>query len=173
MDIRKIQPYDVILVHKKFVWYNIKTWLAKIIQIVSGSKYNHVAIVVKFYNELYVVESLACGTMMSAKLEDYINEEKYQYKILRYCNIKNPSLKELVIYNIKTIIGKKYDFSSLVLFKLLQYKTGLWFGKRHEDAFDRLYCWEAVAYSYKFLFDEWWKINIQDIERSTYFDQVI
>jgi len=130
-------------------------WLARLIQFFTKSKFNHSALVISIYGNIFIADSQIKGTYPKT-LKEW--QDKYNYKyIISRPNKFTKKEKERAI----EVFGKtSYDFASLLYQAWFQI-TGRWKGKTQEKAEDRMYCSEYVSY----VFDKpnWWKASPVDL----------
>ena len=155
-----IQEGDIILVHSK------KGFVPKAIRYFTKCHYNHAAMVIKAMGELYVLEAVENGFILTQTLKEYLKETPKKREIL----IKRPHNQSWISIQdaykrISIIIGHKYDFKSLLFSQLIWQltKENNWKGKKDIKAAKRIYCSEACAFAYSHLFPEWWTVAPVDL----------
>jgi len=141
------------------VFYTRKRVLGKLIKIISKSKVSHCGIVVDLHGTLKISEATECGIVLS---DINILDDK-EHTILRHKEyIKLDYIKEQ--YLRKRIVSKlntKYDYISLLFYQVMYQVFGKWYGKTEEEADDKLYCSEYVAWIYEL--KNWWLCSPDDV----------
>ena len=156
-----IQEGDILLIHTK------KGFLPKGIRWATKCHYNHAALVVKAMGELYILEAVENGFILTKSLEKFLKEIPEKREIMgRRPKTQNFTSFRDSYLRIGFIIGNKYDYKSLLWSQLIWQFTKKWRGKRDIKASKRIYCSEACAYAYYYLFPEWWLIAPVDLVNS-------
>lgn len=160
---------DILLVHSYFK-LKFDVLPAPIIRQVTKCYYNHVAMIGRCADTLFVFEAVGKGFIPTKPLEEWLEEfEKgvREFMVLRpYGEVTTKRINK----NIEILIGNGYNFQALGFTFLYYYLTGKWKGKTGEPSKDeKIVCSQAVAYAYKMFFPEWWKISGADIYASKYF----
>lgn len=159
----RFQDFDVILVSNKgFVPWVIRKF--------TKSKWNHVAMIVEVKNTLMVAEALNRGFIISKTLDDYMEETqngKRGIKVIRR-NDKTFDPKECAERFVQ-ILGKKYEFKNLVIYQSIKSITGRY---RGTTDYNKVICSEAIGYTMKKIFPNWYSIDPEDINQSPYFSDV-
>lgn len=122
----------VFLIHNPFVWNEPRTWLYEAIRFVSGSYFNHIAIL---YNGK-VYEALEEG------FKDYYTYDEWKSQKLRKIKSFSITLDKYQQERFYSLIGVKYDYFTL----LFAHIFGKFFGNFKERGVNRVTCFEAVAY---------------------------
>lgn len=164
-----IQEGDIILIHTK------KGFVPKGIRFFTKCHYNHSAIVVMSMGELCILEAIERGLMITKTLEQYLEETPRKREIVVLRPKLGFKVKKHTLYSrLKDIIGRPYDFKSLLYSQLIQQitKKYRWKGARNMKASKHIYCSEACAYAYPKIFPNWWAISPADIFKSDKFDHL-
>ena len=137
--------------------------LGRLIRWFTKSEFNHSAIVVKAWGEVYVVDAQRKG-VSSRPYDDWMKEFGYSYIVSRPpTNIKN------VPYFSKKIFSKvgttAYDFTHLLLKHPWYLISGKWKGKQENDDRNRMVCSEFVAWCWEF--KDYFKITPQRLYEIT------
>jgi hypothetical protein len=139
-----IQELDLVFLGNK------KGFLPKAIRFITGFEYNHVGIVVKYLDKLYVLEAKARGFHPTLSLDNWIKEKSERGDRVAILRDKNNSSKEAVYGRLEKIAGNNYEFLNLLFFQIIKIVTGRWLGSKDSST---VICSEAVAYAYKDYFD--------------------
>ncbi|MDJ1480268.1 hypothetical protein QNI16_07215 [Cytophagaceae bacterium YF14B1] len=113
---------SIIFVHNDFEWKSffsaVFIWFP--IRLVTGAYWNHCALLVELDGKDWIVEALGKGVTMtprsvwevrSKRKTEFILVDKYPVWLL-------------------DAIGKRYDYASLLFWKILKYVTGSWYGPK-------------------------------------------
>lgn len=140
------KDFTIILVHKLKV-KSINDVPAPVIRLVTKCYYNHVAIVYRGY----VFEANSKGFEPSYSVEEYIKRIGVDIEVA----LLEPKVLPLgAKERLKEIIGKGYDFWSLLWFQVILAVTGKWLGHTQKFAKEKVYCSEAIAYILDLF--QWW-----------------
>lgn len=152
--------FDIILVHKKRI-DSIDSIPAPFIRIATKCYYNHAAIAYRGF----VFEANTKGFEPFMSIEEYQKRigKDIEIAILRPLNLLTGGEQRL-----KEIIGKGYDYWSLLWFQILLLITGKWKGHTGKFAKEKVYCSEACAYIAGL--EKWWTFSPAMLWRSTSFD---
>lgn len=134
-----------------------KTLLSNIISKVTRSRFSHTAICFVGDGSIWVSDAQIRGVQIMM-FKDW--EDKYDYTFDVHELLRgNDDNERDRIFNIALsfISQTRYDFRSLLLTHPLYLLTGTWKGRRREEALNRLYCSEFVAYLLEF--DNYWKTS--------------
>lgn len=132
-------------------------FIAKAIRLFTRSRVNHTALVIEIWNELFIIDSQANGTNLRP-IKEWNKKYNYSYVIDRPNRFAVAQREKAV-----SVIGTTpYDFKSLLWYQPVYILTGRWRGKRHDEAIERLYCSEYIAW----VFDmpQWWKASPQAVK---------
>jgi hypothetical protein len=171
MDTDQIKTGDILLVSGKWL-------LARMIQKVTRSKWNHAGVMVWLWGELFVAEAEKEGLQLTRwDGSKYCNgyPQDRELMIMR-CKVALPE-KEVAMFIMPLMGRKRYDFFSLVFHQVIWNLVKVWTGKREERADDRFYCSEFAAYVVNHfqptLFGKWWTTNpgMLDTEHPESFEQ--
>lgn len=155
MEKEEIKTGDILVVHGSWT-------LAKIIQRVTNSHWNHVGIFIWIEGELFVVEAEKHGiqlTKWDGKKYNSGNASDRTVVIMSPKKKKNP--KEITNFMLPFVGVRGYDFYSLI-WHLILAKTNKWLGKKEYKATNRFTCSEFASYVYHNVygfFNEWWKMS--------------
>lgn len=116
--------------------------LSRLIRWFTKSEFNHSAIVVKAWGEVYIVDAQRKG-VSSRPYEDWIEEFNYSYLVARNPKgVKSvPNFSKKVFSRVGTTA---YDFTNLLLTHPWHIITGKWKGK--EDTINKMVCSEFAAW---------------------------
>lgn len=146
---------DILLSHTYFHW-NLDSFPAPFVRMVTKCFYNHASVIGNCMNKLYVFEAIGRGFIPSKPLEEWL-EETGKVREFIVLNSDNVSYQE--VYNsINDLVGNKYNFTELGFTYLLYYKTGIWTGITKADTNTRLVCSQVVAKGYEKIFPDWFKL---------------
>lgn len=164
MDKKNFKTGDIIAFKTKGFWYNPLTWISWFIRKIAKIEYNHVGVVVKIHNVLFIYEAVDKG-FLPKKLSDKLKEKRIKdYIILRTEFIPKDFSKKAT-----KLLGTSYDFKGLLWNQLILNITGEWIGRKTNQQ-DKLYCYEAVFYLYKEIFPEWWKEHPKNLFKNKNFN---
>ena len=116
--------------------------LSKIIRFITKGRVSHTAKVIKVWNRLFILDSQSDGSNLR-RLDNW--EEKYNYTYI-VTRKKNRDITKLRKKASEVIGVTKYDYMSLIIYQPIYQITGIWFGKKEEDAVEKLYCSELCAW---------------------------
>lgn len=128
--------------------------ISRIIRFVTRGEYNHTAIYLEIKGEPYIADSQAKGTNL-IPLKAWEEKWGYSYTVHRKRKINIAKIKKRALSKVG---HTPYDFGALlhhIHFALFN----RWRGKRKEDAKDRMYCSEYVAWVFEL--HNWWKTTPQ------------
>jgi len=137
--------------------YKLKDLPAPVIRWLTKCYYNHVGIIGECLGELWVFEAVGKGFIPTHRLEDYLLTIGKEREVA----ILEPKKARPIAWiysNISEIVGKNYDFKSLLWYQLFYQITGRWKGKTGKNATDTIYCSEAIAYIFPDIFPEPWLV---------------
>lgn len=132
-----------------------------LIRFFTKSRFSHTAIVIFIYDRPFILDAQAEGVNLRP-FHIWKEEYQYSYEIARM--VKNTSQKELdkILHRgMKHVTETKYDYMSLLWHHPKYILTGKWRGKKRQDALNRIYCSELIAYMYQMPF--WWKRSPQSV----------
>jgi hypothetical protein len=106
--------------------------------------YNHAAMFVEIFGEIYVAEALGKGVTIAPYKDTYLGKDNYI--ILEPVVPITPKEKDLLLLAAlkSSFRVTRYDFSNF-FFQIILIFTGKWYGRKGKKAERRLYCSEAVA----------------------------
>lgn len=111
----------------------------------ASETYNHAFVIINVWDNLFVVEALAKGVVISPFELTYKNKTNVKYKtpIKPYSEAEKEKISKLAT----TLVfeTRRYDFLSLLLWQPLLVVTGKWFGSKNNKATKRFYCSELAA----------------------------
>ncbi len=130
--------------------------ISRAIRAITGSYYNHVAVVAGYAGERWVYEAVDRGFVRTWRLEEWLKRENVDFDFVAF----NPPVPHNFRERLYLIEGVPYDFGSLLVWQLIRHiclkvlKKDVWLGRRGFKALARVYCSEAIA----FLFgkERWW-----------------
>ena len=160
-----IQEGDILLSHTHYVGKNFigKGFIPWAIRKVTGSYWNHAAIVIRVYGTLCILEADARGFNVTKTLHNWLRESKSGYR--DYAVVRtNSFIKERVF----DIINAKYDIKGLLIDQIIFFvgvlisklinkigkifkqdwkiKLNWYFGHTGNFAKENVYCSEGVLY---------------------------
>lgn len=141
--------------------YSKSHWISRMIQILTRSKYNHVGIVERINNRIYVYEAIDIGFVRRPLCQSI---EKDCIEVI----IKRPNFvysKKELISELDKLLGRPYDTAS-IFYQIKHQLFGGWKGSKNTK---KLYCSEAVAYVYNVLtglFKDWYKTSPDDFSEN-------
>jgi len=144
------KEYDIIFIRNEKNVGLINYIFYYFIRFFLNSRYNHVAIVKKSDNKLWIFESVASGFIRTKTIDKFLEEQKiYQREIL----IKRPKLKQ--IKNIDNNLDKIYynNYNARYLYYLLNIK--------HKHLEKSTNCFQSIAFLLGI--EQWWKIKPKDL----------
>ncbi len=141
----RIESFDVAFCYRD-------TILSEAITAVTQSKFSHSAVFAWEKNKLMVYDSQIDG-FKGKEYHDWVNQYGYSFVIMRNPDLTVADIKDQRT-RLESIIGKKYDFLSLLVRKPLNIgrRIANVFRRKdkaevkQQDALKRLYCSEACAY---------------------------
>jgi len=168
-NITEINTGDILLVSGR-------KWLARAIQFFEKNKWNHAAVFIWLYDELFVCESDKRGISLT-KFSDYISGKAG----LMYCS---PKIKDDKLHPVRlaSVMLPKcghvpYDFVNLLFYQPIRFMFGKWIGRKQSKSDKRFICGEWCAYVYNKLdykyFPNWNKIAPVDIFNDDKFDRFL
>ena len=169
LDLSKLKTGDIILFRTEAKWNSIGTWISPIIRFMLKSYYNHCGIVINNWNQLMLNESIESGIIGNPILNK-IYERKI--KILRsktYSPNTYDQEKEIAI-KANSKLGTKYDYLSIFLFLPIYIITKNWVGRIQTDSENKMFCSEYVAWIYSKIFNNYWEISPEDINKNYDFE---
>jgi len=132
--------------------------LARLIRLFTRSRVNHTAIAVELLGKLYVIDSQLDGTNLRP-YEEWLAKYNYDFIVDRPKEFTDEHFAKAM-----SVIGTTpYDFKSLLWYQPKYILTGKWSGHRYDEAKERLYCSEYVAW----IFDlpKWWKASPEAVKQ--------
>lgn len=168
MKLTDLKTGDIVSVRMPLVWYKPVRYVSWGIRKVLKFYYNHTAIVINVWDKPYIAESTKGGVRIISFdkwSKDYIISIKRQNAKINY---------RLVADRIMEYQGfTGYDYWALLVDHIILQTTGLWDGKKGEDASIKLYCSEYVSLCFKEDFPKWYKTTPKDIyERDDLFKEI-
>lgn len=145
-----IEDLDVLHVHSPFNWKKPQRYLAAAIRFMQklrygpeAAYYSHTAIAVWHGSELYVYE--ADPEIKKTKFKDWVMDKELCITRIPgkfYVNHGTQSKEELKTI-IKSKLGLRYDYFSLVFYQILLILSGKWYGTKNSNSF---YCSEFTSW---------------------------
>ena len=123
-----------------------KSLLSWLIRKITKGDFNHTAIVIEIWGQIYIVDSQKDGTQLRP-FNIWQKKWGYKYKISRPIDIDPVEFSIRALS--KTDTG--YDFSTLLIRGPWKLLTGRWKNKKNED--DKLYCSEFWAWLFYVEYD--------------------
>jgi hypothetical protein len=154
------------------VFLQSKGFIPSIIRKLTKCEYNHVGIIHFYEGDLYVFEAVSKGFIPTSTFEDWKLEKDLKGE--KWCVItpkkeNNEWDRKVRCLRIKELVGKKYEFISLLFYQLIYQISKKWIGTKNTK---RVICSEAVAYVYRDYFPNYFKADPQDIYDSEEFKKV-
>lgn len=133
--------------------------ISRLIKRFTKSKISHTALVIRLHGSLFIADSQNDGTHLRP-FDDWQRKYKYKFFVHRYRGINAQSKGNLARIKALDKIGTtKYDFASLLWYHPRYLLTGKWKGKKKDEAANKFYCSEFVAYCWSV--PEWWTMHPQ------------
>lgn len=132
------------------------SWLQRKIQWFTKSRIGHTALVIEIWGELFIIDSQKDGTNLRP-IHEWNAMYNYRYTISR----PHEFTDELRHRAMLQIGSTPYDFASLLIWQPLYILTGKWKGKTEEEAMQRMYCSEYVAWVFDLPY--WWKLSPEKV----------
>jgi hypothetical protein len=144
-----IEDFDVLHVHSPFSWRKPWRYLSAIIRFMEklrygpeASHFSHTAIALWHANELYIYE--ADPQVKKTLFADWVKDKeiaigRVPFKLYN----KHGSSKEEIRTILKSKLGVRYDYFSLVVFQILLILSGKWYGSKNSNTF---YCSEYTSW---------------------------
>lgn len=130
--------------------------LGKSIRTLTKSEFNHTAFVIVIEDITFVIEAQGNGVNLKT-YDSWIKEYNYSYILHRY-KYHNAEYGKFVRARALSKTGVTgYDIGSLTVFQPVYLLTNKWIGRTKEDAENRFYCSEFVAWVIGI--EEFWKYN--------------
>ena len=124
-----------------------------LIRLVTGSKWNHSALLCDINGERVVVEAVGSGVIMTA-VSHWQQRARRRIEVMPY----EGDGAWLI-----PILGTPYDRKSLVVLKLLKMITGTWYGPVGEAAKQAVMCSELCALAVGH--PHWWDVSPEELYR--------
>ena len=157
---------QIAMVSRPFCWREPKTYMPQLIKKFSGVKWHHALLFIEKEKEIWTLESIIRGTVPVMTEKEFVQKAKErEYDIVIYELYLTPYKSKCYQDNLKELIGKPYDYSSLLFYFAIYYITkrvfnkGIWLGKRGEKAKGKILCTELVSTALDFFFPTYWKIG--------------
>lgn len=157
-----IKPFDVLLLSSK-------GFVPKAIQFFTKFEYNHVAIVIPYANELYVVEAQERGFHPSKTLTNWLEEKNKKGNCVAVLRSKKELDEQVMYTRFKNLVGANYEFVNLVFFQLIKVFTHKWFGSKDNKT---VICSEAIAWIYEDYFEKPYQVTPKEIFKNENFEVV-
>jgi len=120
-----------------------KSIISKMIRWFTKSDYSHTAMFIEIWGQPFIIESQVDGVHIHT-FDEWQKKYKYNYVVMRG---DTGDEKEFSI-RAMSLLGKKYDFKSLLLTQPIKLKTGIIINKK-DGKLDSLFCSEFIAWCYK------------------------
>jgi len=137
-----------------------KNLLSRLIRFATRSQFSHTAMIVIMNDQIFVADSQADGTNLRT-YQNWMNKYQYEFIVSREIDLPyDEMISALRDDRLKSIVGVTgYDFLSLFWYQPRYIISGKWRGKRKDEAKDRMFCSEFVAYVIGM--PNWWKASPQ------------
>lgn len=159
-QIIKIQEGDCFLVRNKKI-YNVATLLGAAIRGVLDTEYNHFSMVVKYNDDLWILEAIGKGVIVTEKLDTYIMNRGRQLKVLAW-NINLITFRE----GVDLVTGKKYDLFNVLVLQFLRVmlaKIGITYKIKSKNQDRRFFCTEAGGIVMGL--ENWYEMTPKDFDK--------
>jgi hypothetical protein len=123
-----------------------KSLLSWLIRKATRSKFNHSALIIEIWEQIYIVDSQKDGTQVRPFCV-WQKKYGYRYEISRPAEINKKEFSKKALSRTDT----GYDFSSLLIRGPWKLLTGRW--KKKKNEFDKMYCSEFVAFCHEIEYD--------------------
>lgn len=130
--------------------------LSRIIRKLTKGRVNHSALAIEVWGELFIIDAQKDGTNLRP-ISEWNKKYKYSYKIFRPTDFST----EIRSKAISKIGSTPYDFLSLIVWQPIYILTGKWHGRSKENADDRMYCSEYIAWLFNY--ENWWQLSPQAV----------
>jgi hypothetical protein len=162
---RQLKTGDIIVSRTNFKWYSPLSYLSAAIRFFAKTKYNHAELVVFNWDRCYTNEAVGRGVISSIFGTRTVGK---QIRVLRpRFNIS----EKYIATEANSKLGiTPYDVIGLI-HQAIYLSTGVWLGKRSNDADKRMYCFEYVAWVYDM--DFWYRTTPKDIIDNRNFETII
>jgi len=128
--------------------------------------YNHVAVVIDLWGDLYVAEAAERGIQGYSKVEDYLKNNKCKVKTFLQELTEEQKREFSKIATKYMLKPTRYEFTNFI-FQAIYVSTGKWYGKT-DNADKRFYCSEYAAMLIDHFTGYWkgktYKVNPLDID---------
>ncbi|PZF73910.1 YiiX/YebB-like N1pC/P60 family cysteine hydrolase [Taibaiella soli] len=140
-SINDLKTGDVLHVHSPFRFGKPVRWLMVLVRWITKCYYNHTAIVVRIWGQVYVAEADVKGITITP-FERWAED-------LNICVARaDVQLEEGEIASfVLQQMAIPYDYAATLFYQLVFSATGKWFGATN-DKNGKMYCSEFVAYVY-------------------------
>ena len=118
--------------------------IGKLIRRFEKSNLNHTAIFIRINGLPYVIEAQARG-IYPVPFDVWVERYNYTYSISRYKH-KRYSNRDENVNKLLSKSGVPYDYFALLVHHPIHILTGIWVGRRGEDAQGRMFCSEFAAW---------------------------
>lgn len=139
----------VLLIHNRFRWYSIITWLSLLIRVFTCSKWNHTAIEYSDETGTFIIESVGKGVIVTRGL-DWLHKSDRIVLPLSLAIDANP---REIFERAKALEGKGYGFFDLVQILLHIIRTkwfasgNSWNGKDGVLGLEGWFCSELTSHA--------------------------
>ncbi|MDJ1468173.1 hypothetical protein [Xanthocytophaga flava] len=128
---------SIIFVHNFFEWKSffsaVFVWYP--IRLLTQSYWNHCALLVELGGQDWIVEALGKGVTMTPR-------SVWELRARRKTVFMNGEYYPLWLTD---AIGKRYDYVSILWWKIIKIITGSWYGPKWEQAKKAVFCSELCA----------------------------
>lgn len=116
--------------------------LAALIRIFTGSKWNHVELLIQEGDEKYIIGAVY-PKIRKIDFETWDRSIKRKVKVM---NIQSSRSPEEMIETAQALVGLKYDRDSLLLFMPFFLMHKVWLGRKDSKASKSLFCFELLGF---------------------------
>lgn len=146
---------DIVHRHAPFVWYKLGRWISWLIRKVTKSWSGHTAMIVWVFGEPMVYESDE-GHVRPITYKQWAKDAEIVITRFEMSNRKRRKLAKISTSQ----LGKEYDFKGTIIDQFILQIRGKWYGYTGDNAEDKMYCSEYIAWCYNKLlkmYADWFK----------------
>jgi hypothetical protein len=130
---------DIVFFRTKLCWYKPASWLAYAIRKIAKIDYNHTGVLVRVWDEPFIIEALGRGILTSPL------EKRIDSKDIRICRPNRDIDESVYAKKAVSFLSTKYDIIGLIFHQLIWNLFSIWIGAKKAEAKKRMYCYEYVA----------------------------
>lgn len=154
----ELQSGDIILYSNRFRLLKPVTWLSTLIRIFTRVPYDHCAIVVHSWGVPMLNEALGDGVICRPAAE-HLQRKGTSFVVLRPLQ---PVSEQDLCRKANSMLGRKYDLLTLLVYQPLYRITGRWVGSTQDKIACRQFvCTEYVAWAHNL--DRWWLYSAKEL----------